>query len=199
MGPNGIGSRACRFASAGIEHEYVVDDTVAVAVIFPEVDFVVEGTAGFDNHFFGGLIVAVEVVCSVIAARVGELYGAVEVELRHEFTGTVFDKPVAGRPCASVGGIAEVLLVEHRVEIAVRVGIDKPEVVVFDKNDDRFLVAHHRERCPREESCVGAARAVVGPCVESAKHCRSRQLGQHLAVGCGAACRVGRNEAGRHG
>ncbi len=112
MGPHSIVSATVSLSSAGVEDKYIVDISVAIAVILREVHLVVEQATGIDNHFVGiAVISGKRVVTSVVGTLMWKLHRSVDIKFGQKLPVGTFHEEVAGRTGATVVG--ESRLVEH--------------------------------------------------------------------------------------
>ena len=166
VGPHRVGACPSGLAATGVEHEYIVDISVAVAVILREVDLRVKDVEGVHHHHLGVGVVVKHIVASVVVAVARQRHGAVDIELRTEGAGGIEAEILRRASCGAIVG--ESLLVEHAVEIVVWIVEGEFHVGVFHYHNKSLLVTVGREGIAsfsREETVallVGRAVGSVG-------------------------------------
>ncbi len=160
MRPHGVRTAPGSLSPSGIEEEYVVYEPVAVAVILREVHRVVQEVACLYHHLLG-MCVAPPDVPAVVFHGTGEGDRAVQVEIRPEkVVGTFLEIFLRGA-CASI--VAEVRLIEHAIEIIMRIVKLELHVGIFHKYHDSLLVAYGWESRTGEQA--GAALEPLSGCL----------------------------------
>ena len=144
MRPKGIRGCAFRLAVAGIEYIYIVYPSVSVTVVFREVNLVVEHLAGFDYHLFRLVVVAVDIVSSVIGKVVRQGDRSVYVEFRVEQSAGACRVIVAYAEMRSV--VVRETLFHHEIfECGFRIFYGEFLVFEFHEYGERLLFADCRE------------------------------------------------------
>lgn len=131
MRPDGVVAATSRLALSGVENEYIVDNPVAVGIVLCEIDFVVDQLASLDNHIFR-VSVAVGCISTIIFSRPRECDRSNDIELRSEASAGVFFEVVVGRAGSAIVG--KTGLIEHAVEIVVRIRQSHFDVGIFNQN-----------------------------------------------------------------
>ncbi len=166
MGPDRFGRTIRSFALASIKNKNIVNHSIAVRVINPEIDYRVKLFTCFDDHFFGtDILVGHRVVRSVVAPFVFQGYRTIDIEAGGKHSGRVFGEIVECASCAAI--FVEPGFGQHVGEILACVFKSEFDVGIFNEDNDRSHFAGNRKRIVRQSQTrlSGFTRHQVPPAV----------------------------------
>ncbi len=143
MRPYRIGRTAGGLAATGIEDKDIVYISVAVTVVFREIDRSVQLLACLDRHFLRIFIIAAIVVAAIVTHVLRQRDRSIDIKLRTELIHRAFPEIFSRTTRAVI--IIEARFVEHAVEIAVRIAQIKFDILIFYKDNQSFLLSHRRK------------------------------------------------------
>ena len=139
VGPDGFRFRRCGLSIAGIDHDYLVYNTVIIPVVIPKVNFVVDRLTGFDNHFRNPHVFLTVFISAVIGEGMLELHRPHDIKSEVELSVALVIKIIMDAANASIVFVSR--LVNDFVKHFLRVIVSERVVAEIHQDDESFFLS----------------------------------------------------------